>query len=71
MDEQRPQQGPFLAPIKDGWAARGVGWAAHAPTQEEAIRKFRERERRYREIDAEPFWHERIAADAARKPQHE
>ncbi|MGB6838605.1 MAG: hypothetical protein WBF66_12995 [Dehalococcoidia bacterium] len=51
---------PVLAQIKNGWAARGNGWAVHAPSQEEAIRKFEEAERRHKEIDARLFFYERI-----------
>ena len=55
---------PKLEPIKNGWAARGDGWAVHAPTQEEAITRFREAEQRHREIDARPFWSERSQGEA-------
>jgi hypothetical protein len=40
-----------LEPIKAGWAARGEGWAVHAPTKEEAERKYLEAERQHREIE--------------------
>ena len=43
-----------LEPIKGGWAARGDGWAAHAPTREEAERKYIDAERQHREIEQRP-----------------
>ena len=33
---------PEVYEIKGGWAARGNGWAVHAKTKEEALRKYRE-----------------------------
>lgn len=45
---------PKLQQIKNGWAAIGQGWAVHAPTQEEALRKFEEAERKHQEIAARP-----------------
>lgn len=51
---------PVLIRIKNGWAARGEGWAVHAPTREEAIRKYEEAERRHKEIDARPYFYESI-----------
>jgi hypothetical protein len=50
---------PVLCPIKSGWAARGNGWAVHAPTQEEALEKFRETEALRREILSRPDPHRR------------
>ena len=68
--EQQEMREPVLTPIKNGWAARGNGWAVHATTREEAIRKFREAEERHREIDAMPFWYERNKCSInARKPE--
>lgn len=51
---------PSLLQTKSGWLARGDGWAIHAPTREEAIRKYEEAERRHKEIDARPYFYERI-----------
>jgi hypothetical protein len=59
MEQQNEEKEPLLKPIKNGWAAFGDGWAVHGHTREEAIQKFREAERRYREIDARPLWYER------------
>jgi hypothetical protein len=57
---------PLMTPIKNGWAARGDGWAVHAPSEEEARRRFEEAERRHREIEARPPFYERIRkADSA------
>jgi len=56
---------PILVLIKNGWAARGDGWAVHAPSQEEATRKFREAERRHQEIEARPLYYERLRAAGA------
>ncbi len=39
--------------IKNGWAARGNGWAVHAPTEEEAINKYTEREKYYKWLDSQ------------------
>lgn len=41
---------PTLTKIKSGWAARGDGWAVHAPTQEEALKLYEEAERRHEVI---------------------
>ncbi len=46
---------PILSPIKNGWAARGDGWAVHAPTREEAVERFQKAEERHREIDSRPI----------------
>jgi len=51
---------PVLVPIKNGWAARGGGWAVHAPTEDEARRKFTEADQRHREIEARPLFYERV-----------
>jgi hypothetical protein len=57
---------PKLVPIRTGWAALGDGWAVHAPSQEEARRRFEEAERRHREIEARPPFYERLRrADSA------
>ncbi len=62
---------PDLAPIKNGWAAHGDGWAVHAPTPEEAIQKFLEAEQRHREIDKLPFWYERFDRQFPYEDGHE
>ncbi len=54
---------PLLVPVKNGWAAHGLGWAVHAPTEEEAIQKYREREALYAEVDARPYWNEKSASE--------
>ena len=46
---------PLIEEIKSGWAARGKGWAVHAPTKEEAIEKYNEREKFYKWLDAQPL----------------
>jgi hypothetical protein len=48
------EEKPLFSPIKNGWAARGKGWAVHGVSQEEALQKFREAEQKHREIDARP-----------------
>ncbi len=58
MEQQQESKEPVLAPIKNGWAALGKGWAVHARTPEEAIEKFREAEQRHSEIDARPLLNE-------------
>lgn len=60
---------PTLLQIKRGWLAKGEGWAVDGPTKEEAVSRFREAERRHREIDAQPFLYERLQADAQRGTQ--
>ncbi len=57
MEQQK--KGPVLAPIKNGWAALGDGWAVHGRTQEEALENYHKAEERHREIDARPLWYER------------
>ena len=47
---------PILVQIKSGWAARGNGWAVHAPTKEEAISKYKQRKQFYSEILSRPLW---------------
>lgn len=56
---------PKLTPVKNGWAARGDGWAVHAPSREEVIRKYEEAERRHKEIEARPLYYERVRAAEA------
>jgi hypothetical protein len=55
---------PILTPIKNGWAARGKGWAVHGRTKEEAIQRYYEAEVRHREIDQRIFWFERRQGDS-------
>lgn len=45
---------PMLYEIKGGWAARGLGWAVHAPSREEVLRKFEEAEREHDRIREQP-----------------
>jgi hypothetical protein len=52
---------PILTEIKTGWAALGQGWAVHAATRDEALRRFREAEREHREILARPYYYERTS----------
>lgn len=63
MEQRHQMAGPFLSPIKGGWAAHGDGWAVHGRTREEAVQKFWEAEHRHREIDARPLWHDQREAD--------
>ena len=42
---------PRIEPIKDGWAALGNGWAVHGRTQEEALERFEQAQKRHEEID--------------------
>lgn len=51
---------PMLIRTKNGWLARGDGWTVHGATEEEALWKFEEAERRHREIEARPPFYERI-----------
>jgi hypothetical protein len=55
---------PVLTPIKNGWAARGKGWAVHGRTKEEAIQNYYEAEERRREINQRGFWYERHRQDS-------
>jgi len=41
-----------LSAIKNGWAARGQGWAVHGRTREEAQTKFAQAEALHKVIDA-------------------
>jgi hypothetical protein len=45
---------PRLEQIKNGWAARGDGWAVHGRTQDEAIRRFAEAEKRHTDLIKRP-----------------
>ena len=45
---------PVVYEIKGGWAAAGQGWAVHAETREEALRKFAEAKRQHDEIRNKP-----------------
>jgi hypothetical protein len=51
---------PILLPIKNGWLAVSPveRWGTDAPTREEAIERFRQAERRHREIDTRLFCYE-------------
>ncbi len=71
MNQYNEANNPDLAPIKNGWAAHGDGWAVHAPTPEEAIQKFLEAEQRHREIDKLPFWYERFDRQFPYEDGHE
>jgi len=71
MNQYNEANNPDLAPIKNGWAAHGDGWAVHAPTPEEAIQKFLEAEQRHREIDKLPFWYERFDRQFPNEDGHE
>ena len=46
---------PIIEEIKSGWAAKGKGWAVHAPTKEEVIIKYHEREKYYKWLDSQPL----------------
>jgi hypothetical protein len=59
---------PILEEIKAGWAARGDGWAVHAPTKEAVIQKYNEREKYYEWLDQQPFIYE--AAQQGINQQH-
>jgi len=45
-------QTPTLIRIKNGWPARGDGWAVRASSEEEAVRVFNERDAWRAEVDA-------------------
>ena len=47
---------PKLVKIKSGWAAHGNGWAVHAPTKDEVIKKYHERKKFYIELLKLPLW---------------
>lgn len=65
-EEVNAMNDPMLLQIKRGWLARGEGWAVDGPTKEEAVKRYREAERRHREIDARPFLYERLQGDSQR-----
>ena len=44
-------ESPRVEPIKNGWAARGEGWAVHAPTRQEALERFRVAKERHEVIE--------------------
>ena len=60
MEQQYERKEPTLAPIKNGWAALGNGWAVHGSTREEALENYHKAEERHREIDSRPFWYEQV-----------
>lgn len=60
-----------LVPIKNGWAARGEGWAVHGRTPEEARQKFYEAEERHREIDARSIVYERGEVQTIYEDSHD
>jgi len=41
--------------VRGGWAALGDGWAVHAPTRSDALRRYNEVEARNAIIDARPI----------------
>lgn len=45
---------PKLRRIKNGWSAHGDGWAVHAPTEQEALERFRDAEERHAAIASRP-----------------
>ena len=51
-----------LVQIKGGWAAHGDGWAVHASTRGEAIKRFHEAEKVHEKIRRQPLIHEIIEA---------
>ena len=46
---------PRMEPVKGGWAARGDGWAVHAPTRDEALQRFQEAKKRHEMIEQRPI----------------
>jgi hypothetical protein len=70
MEQQYGSKEPVLAPIKNGWAALGDGWAVHGHTREEALENYRRAEERHREIDARPFWYEQAEAQSAHEDSY-
>lgn len=65
-------QYPIVEEIKAGWAAIGEGWAVHAPTKEEVIEKYREREKYYEWLDRQPFVYENTDSGNSRtRDSHE
>ncbi len=69
--KQQEVKEPKLAPIKNGWAALGDGWAVHGHTPEEAIQKFHEAEQLHREIDARSLCNERQETQAVYESNHD
>ncbi len=59
MDEQVKEY-PIVEKIVAGWAAKGDGWAVHAPTKEEAIEKYKERKKYYEWLASQPPVYERV-----------
>jgi len=53
--EVRILESPTLYAVKGGWAAQGRGWAVHALTREEALRKFEEAQKEHAEINRRPL----------------
>lgn len=49
---------PVIYQIKGGWAAQGNGWAVHAATKDEALRKFRLAEQLHEIIRERPPFYE-------------
>lgn len=47
-------QGPDIREIKGGWAALGDGWAVHARTKDEAIRRYNSAVEKRTEISRRP-----------------
>ena len=45
---------PMLVQIKNGWLARGDGWAVRGDTPEEATQTFEAHRRWHADIDARP-----------------
>lgn len=41
---------PKVVQIADGWAVYGKGWAVHATTKNDALRKFEDRVKFYQEL---------------------
>lgn len=48
---------PRLERIHAGWAAHGDGWVVHAPTKEQAIKKYVERKAFREALGRRPFWY--------------
>ena len=59
MDESNQGEYPIVEGIKAGWAARGKGWAVHAPTKEDAIKKYHERVKYHEWLKTQPYEWER------------
>ncbi len=52
------QNKPKLVKIVDGWAAHGQGWAVHAKTKEEAIKKYHEWRVFWSNLSKGPQWYD-------------